>query len=100
MGPPRGQGTTARRALVVTAKCGYSLLAARGCGGAGGSTVTIVEDLRTLPLFHGISETRLSQLVSVLHPYSHPAGTVLFRPGDTATHFEILTRGQVTLEEA
>lgn len=62
--------------------------------------MTIVEDLRTLPLFNGISETRLSQLVSVLHPYSHPAGTVLFRPGDTATHFEILTRGQVTLEEA
>ena len=60
--------------------------------------MTIVEDLRALPLFHGISETRLNQLVSVLHPIPHQAGTVLFRPGDTATHFEILTRGQVTLE--
>jgi CRP-like cAMP-binding protein len=62
--------------------------------------VTIVHDLRALPLFQGIAEARLAELVAAFQPVTHRAGTVIFRPGDTATHFEILTQGQVTLEEA
>jgi CRP-like cAMP-binding protein len=62
--------------------------------------VSIVHDLRALPLFQGIAETRLGELVAAFRPVSHRAGAVLFRPGDTASHFEILTKGQVTLEEA
>jgi len=61
--------------------------------------VTIVSDLRALPLFQGISEASLGQLITVFRPVTHDAGTVLFRPGDLANRFEILTKGEVTLEE-
>ena len=61
--------------------------------------MSIVHDLRALPLFQGISEVRLEQLVATFRPSSHEAGSVLFRPGDTATHFELLTKGQITVEE-
>lgn len=61
--------------------------------------MSIVQDLQALPLFQGISETRLEQLVAVFRPLSHKAGTVLFSPGDTATHFELLTKGEVSIEE-
>jgi CRP-like cAMP-binding protein len=56
--------------------------------------------LRAVPLFQGIADARLGELVAAFRPVSYPAGTIIFRPGDTASHFEILTRGQVTLEEA
>jgi CRP-like cAMP-binding protein len=61
--------------------------------------VSIVQDLRALPLFQGISEARLEQLVTAFRKVTHKGGTVLFRPGDTATHFELLTKGEVTIEE-
>ncbi len=61
--------------------------------------MSIVHDLRALPLFQGISEVRLEQLVATFRPESHKAGTVLFRPGDAATHFALLVKGQVTVEE-
>lgn len=61
--------------------------------------MSIVHDLRALPLFQGISEVRLEQLVATFQPSAHKAGTVLFRPGDTPTRFELLTKGQVTIEE-
>lgn len=61
--------------------------------------MSIVHDLRALPLFQGISEVRLEQLVATFRPETHKAGTVLFRPGDPAVQFELLTKGQVTVEE-
>lgn len=61
--------------------------------------MSIENDLRALPLFQGISEARLGQLVAAFRPMTHEAGTVLFRPGQTATRFELLTKGEVTLEE-
>ena len=61
--------------------------------------MSIVQDLRSLPLFQGISETRLEQLVTTFRTVTHKAGTVLFRPGDTATHLELLTKGEVSIEE-
>lgn len=61
--------------------------------------MSIVSDLRALPLFHGIAEARLEQLVAAFRPATHAAGTVLFRPGDTAVRFELLTKGEVALEE-
>ena len=61
--------------------------------------MSIVHDLRALPLFQGISEVRLEQLVATFRASTHKAGSVLFRPGDTATHFDLLTKGQVTVEE-
>lgn len=61
--------------------------------------MSIVSDLRALPLFQGISEARLGQLVAALRPVTQKAGTVLFRPGETATRFELLTLGEVLIEE-
>lgn len=61
--------------------------------------MTVVSDLRTLPLFAGIPEDRLVELVAAFRPVTKPASTVLFRPGDRATHFELLVEGEVTIEE-
>lgn len=61
--------------------------------------MSIVRDLQALPLFQGISEARLGELVAAFRPVSKPAGAKLFAPGDLATHFELLTKGEVTLEE-
>ncbi|HVH47663.1 MAG TPA: cyclic nucleotide-binding domain-containing protein [Labilithrix sp.] len=61
--------------------------------------MTVVQDLRTLPLFEGISEARLEQLVTAFRTVKHDAGAVLFRPGDKATYFELLTKGVVVIEE-
>lgn len=61
--------------------------------------MSIVQDLRALPLFQGISETRLEQLVATFRKVTHKAGTVLFQPGDTAANFELLTKGEVSIEE-
>lgn len=62
--------------------------------------MTIVSSLQSLPLFQGISEARLGELVSAFRTVSHKAGTVLFKTGDVATHFELLTKGEVSLEES
>jgi CRP-like cAMP-binding protein len=61
--------------------------------------VSIATELRSLPLFQGIPEARLEQLVAVFRPVSKKAGTVLFAPNELATHFEVLVKGEVMLEE-
>jgi CRP-like cAMP-binding protein len=61
--------------------------------------VTVLADLRSLPLFQGIAENNLAELVEAFRPTEKKAGTVLFAPGDRATHFELLTQGEVTIEE-
>jgi CRP/FNR family cyclic AMP-dependent transcriptional regulator len=62
--------------------------------------VSIVNSLQALPLFQGIAEARLEQLVGAFRKVNHPAGTTLFETGDIATHFELLTKGEVCLEES
>lgn len=62
--------------------------------------MTIASSLKSLPLFQGISEVRLGELVSAFKPISHKAGTVIFKAGDVATHFELLTKGEACLEES
>ena len=62
--------------------------------------MSITKSLRTLPLFQGIPEARLEQLVGAFRSVSHEAGTKLFEAGDTATHFELLAKGEVCLEES
>lgn len=61
---------------------------------------TIVSSLKSLPLFQGISEAQLGDLVAAFRTVSHKAGTVLFKTGEVATHFELLTKGEVSLEES
>ena len=62
--------------------------------------MSVVASLKSLPLFQGISEARLGQLVNAFRPVTHKAGSVLFTAGDRATHFELLTKGEVTVEES
>lgn len=62
--------------------------------------MTIVNSLQSLPLFQGISEVHLGELVAAFRTVHHAAGTVLFRAGEVATHFELLTKGDVALEES
>jgi CRP/FNR family cyclic AMP-dependent transcriptional regulator len=62
--------------------------------------VTIVNSLKSLPLFQGVPEARLGELVAAFQPVTHKAGTTLFKAGDVATHFELLTKGEVSLEES
>ncbi len=62
--------------------------------------MSIVSSLQTLPLFQGIPAARLEQLVGAFRTVSHKPGTKLFAAGDTATHFELLTKGEVCLEES
>lgn len=59
----------------------------------------MVSDLRALPLFKDIPEERLGELLAAFRPAEKAAGSVLFRPGDRATHFELLVEGEVTIEE-
>lgn len=61
--------------------------------------MSIAQDLRSLPLFQGIAEDRLGQLVDAFRVMKHSAGAVLFAAGETATRFEILTSGEVVIEE-
>lgn len=61
--------------------------------------MSIVNDLRALPLFKGISEARLEELVAAFRPVTKTAGTVLFKPGDVAVSFDLLVKGDVTIEE-
>ena len=61
--------------------------------------MSIVQDLRSLPLFQAIPEDRLGQLVDAFRVIKHPAGTTLFAAGEIATKFEILKSGEVVIEE-
>jgi len=62
--------------------------------------VSVVGSLKALPLFQGFTEERLEQLVATFRPVSHEAGKTLFVPGDLATHFELLVKGEVAIEES
>jgi CRP/FNR family transcriptional regulator, cyclic AMP receptor protein len=61
--------------------------------------VSYVAGLRALPLFKGISSARLEELFATFRPTTRRAGAVLFEPGDRATHLDLLTRGEVIIEE-
>ena len=61
--------------------------------------MSIVEGLRALPLFQGLPIARLEELVGGFARAQHRSGTVLFRPGDPATHFWLLVSGEVSIQE-
>lgn len=62
--------------------------------------MSTTKSLKALPLFKGIPEGRLDQLVGAFRVVSHKAGKKLFEAGDAATQFELLTKGEVCLEES
>jgi len=57
------------------------------------------EQLACIPLFAGLSTNRLVQLASVFERLSPAEDTVLFEPNQPATHFYVLTAGEVMIWE-
>jgi CRP/FNR family cyclic AMP-dependent transcriptional regulator len=57
------------------------------------------QDLTALPLFRDIAPAALDALTAAMESQTHPTGQVLFRVGDVPSHFLLLARGEVTLNE-
>lgn len=55
------------------------------------------DDLRTIPLFRGITHEHLNELLAALEKQEHPEGATLFRAGDLADRFVLLTEGEIAL---
>jgi CRP-like cAMP-binding protein len=56
-------------------------------------------DLHAIPLFHGITDEHLADLLGAFEPVSLPAGQVLFAAGSEPAHLLLLTKGEVALLE-
>lgn len=56
-------------------------------------------ELHRIPLFQGITETHLDELLAAFERLELPTGAVLFEAGSEPKHFLLLTSGEVGLEE-
>jgi CRP/FNR family transcriptional regulator, cyclic AMP receptor protein len=56
-------------------------------------------DFHTIPLFHGITDDHLGELLAACEHVLLPAGEVLFEAGSDPTHLLLLVSGEVTLRE-
>jgi len=56
-------------------------------------------DLHAIPLFEGITETHLAELVEAMERVTLAPGTVLFEAGTEPHHFALLVRGEIALEQ-
>lgn len=50
------------------------------------------------PFFSGLSSEQLELLVPLFETFTAPAGTVIFKQGDQATHLYVIQRGSVTIQ--
>jgi CRP-like cAMP-binding protein len=56
-------------------------------------------DLHRIPLFHGITENHLAELLRACERLTLPAGHVLFEAGSEPSHLLLLVSGEVSLYE-
>ena len=56
-------------------------------------------DLHAIPLFEGITETHLAELLEAMERVELVPGTVLFEAGTEPLHFALLVRGEIALEQ-
>ncbi len=56
-------------------------------------------DLHTIPLFRGIPDAQLAELLGAFEKVSRKQKTVIFRAGDTPDRFELLVKGELLVEE-
>jgi CRP-like cAMP-binding protein len=56
-------------------------------------------ELQAIPLFHGITDAHLAELVGAFERLSLESGKVLFEAGSAPTHFLLLVKGEVALRE-
>ncbi len=61
-------------------------------------TATLEQVLAEQPFFKGLAPDKLALIAECAHEVAFPAGEYLFREGEPANHFYILTRGKVALE--
>lgn len=50
------------------------------------------------PFFSGLSREQLDLLVPLFSTFTAPAGSVVFKQGDRATHLYVIERGSVTIQ--
>lgn len=60
----------------------------------------LVEDLRAVPLFHGLTPERHSALAALFRQVNFPSGTLPFRQGDLALTMYVLVAGEVAIRFA
>jgi CRP/FNR family cyclic AMP-dependent transcriptional regulator len=63
----------------------------------GGDEDSLLEVLRTSPIFSGGEEHALAELARQAVRLSYPAGAFLFRQGEPAAHVFVLTEGEVAV---
>jgi CRP-like cAMP-binding protein len=56
-------------------------------------------DLQAIPLFHGITDDHLAELLGAFERLTLEAGQVLFEAGSKPAHFFLLVKGEVALRE-
>jgi CRP-like cAMP-binding protein len=56
-------------------------------------------DLQAIPLFHGITDDHLAELVGAFERLTFEAGQVLFEAGSKPAHLLLLVQGEVALRE-
>jgi CRP/FNR family cyclic AMP-dependent transcriptional regulator len=56
-------------------------------------------ELRTVPLFERMTDAHLKELMSVFERRTLKRGAVLFDAGEVAEHFNLLTKGEISLLE-
>jgi CRP/FNR family transcriptional regulator, cyclic AMP receptor protein len=56
-------------------------------------------DLHAIPLFHGITDDHLAELMGAFERLSVGSGEILFEAGSAPTHFWLLVGGEVALQE-
>ena len=60
---------------------------------------TTSDVLRTIPLFHGMTDQSIETISHLAVPASFAAGDVLVREGEPGDSFMVLTAGQATVEK-
>ena len=56
-------------------------------------------DLHAIPLFEGLTEAHLAELLEAMERVTLAPGTVLFEAGTEPHHFVLLVRGEIALEQ-
>ena len=59
---------------------------------------SVAKILKSNPWFDGLSDGHFKRMVSIAKEVRWPAGTVIFREGEIATHLYLIIKGHVALE--
>ncbi|CAG0986040.1 partial putative ABC transporter ATP-binding protein, partial [Anaerolineae bacterium] len=58
-----------------------------------------IQDIRKSPLFQGLTDDELQQLMDMAEPLSLRAGELLIRQGDTGDSAYVLTKGEFEIQK-